>query len=235
MDNRIRFSPQLLLGGFIIVIGLLFFLDNLRLIYFWDVMRFWPVILIAFGAMKIVQARGLPGRVIGGFFIFFGLAMTLNRLGWIDMRFREWWPLILVIVGVGFILRALERQKLTGELDEKGNPIDHSSSIDVVAVLSGSNRKNASADFKGGEITSVMGGCVVDLRHAGIPEGQAAVIDVFTFWGGIDIRVPLEWSVALEGTPILGGMEDKSVQPQQTDKRLIVRGYSIMGGVEIRN
>jgi hypothetical protein len=41
--------------------------------------------------------------------------------------------------------------------------------------------------------------------------------------------------VVLEGTPIMGGFEEKTVPPSSVAKRLIVRGYVIMGGLEVRN
>ena len=38
-----------------------------------------------------------------------------------------------------------------------------------------------------------------------------------------------------QGTPILGGFEEKTIAPPDASKRLIIRGYAIMGGLEARN
>jgi hypothetical protein len=54
-------------------------------------------------------------------------------------------------------------------------------------------------------------------------------------WGGIVLRVPPDWSVVVTGMPILGGIEDKSVPPMAQSKRLVIDGYVIMGGIEIKN
>jgi len=53
--------------------------------------------------------------------------------------------------------------------------------------------------------------------------------------GGVEIRVPREWSVVVNGSPVLGGIEDKTIPPMMPGKRLVIDGSVIMGGVEITN
>ena len=104
-----------------------------------------------------------------------------------------------------------------------------------MAFMSGIRRTVTSQDFQGGELTAIMGGCEIDLRQASIKSGEA-VLDVFAFWGGIDLKVPLDWSVDLAGTPLLGGFDDKTRPPQGgSTKRLVIKGYAIMGGIQIAN
>jgi hypothetical protein len=105
--------------------------------------------------------------------------------------------------------------------------------VDIVAVLGGFERRVSTQDFRGGEITAVMGGCALDLREASIV--KEAVINVFTIWGGITIKVPPDWTVVLNGTPVMGGFAEKTVTPPDGSKRLVITGYAIMGGVEVRN
>jgi predicted membrane protein len=78
-----------------------------------------------------------------------------------------------------------------------------------------------------------MGGCSLDMRTASI-QGEA-VINVFAFWGGVTIKCPPDWTVVLQGTPIMGGFEEKTATPPDGSKRLVIRGYAVMGGVEVRN
>jgi hypothetical protein len=105
--------------------------------------------------------------------------------------------------------------------------------VDIVAVLGGFERRVSTPDFRGGEITAVMGGCALDLREASIV--KEAVLNVFTIWGGINIKVPPDWTVVLNGTPVMGGFAEKTVTPPDGSKRLVITGYAIMGGVEVRN
>jgi hypothetical protein len=112
---------------------------------------------------------------------------------------------------------------------------DSNSTISAFVLLGGLKRTNDSQDFRGGEATAIMGGCEIDLRQASIKEGDA-VLDLFAFWGGIEVRIPEDWSVVLEGIPVLGGYEDNSHPPKgDARKRLIIKGYAVMGGVEIKN
>jgi hypothetical protein len=112
---------------------------------------------------------------------------------------------------------------------------DTSDTIRAIALLGGVKRKCVSQDFRGGEVTAIIGGCELDLRHASISSGRA-VIDTFAFWGGIQIKVPQEWSVELQGTPILGAFDDKTVRAGgDGSKVLVVRGVALMGGVDLKN
>jgi predicted membrane protein len=79
-----------------------------------------------------------------------------------------------------------------------------------------------------------MGGVELDLRGASTPSGQDAIIDVFVWWGGVEITVPPDWAVSNQVVAIMGGADDSSTGTQDATNRLIVRGFVIMGGVEIK-
>ena len=80
-----------------------------------------------------------------------------------------------------------------------------------------------------------MGGCEVDLRQASIMNGPA-VIDAFALWGGVEIKVPKDWSVTVKGIPVIGAYEDSTEPPAvDTGQHLVVKGFAIMGGIEVTN
>jgi Cell wall-active antibiotics response 4TMS YvqF/Domain of unknown function (DUF5668) len=108
------------------------------------------------------------------------------------------------------------------------------SRMNVVAIMGGVSRGNNSSAFRGADLVAVMGGLEIDLRKAAI-NGEA-IIDVFVMWGGIEIRVPSDWTVVTHVVPLMGGVEDKTRPPQAaTAHRLTLRGVALMGGVEIKN
>ena len=79
-----------------------------------------------------------------------------------------------------------------------------------------------------------MGGIEVDLREADI-QGRAD-ISIFTFWGGVEIKVPPTWRVTVRGLPLLGGWDDKTLEPADPNApELVVHVTTIMAGAEVRN
>ncbi|HYD82112.1 MAG TPA: DUF5668 domain-containing protein [Paucimonas sp.] len=231
-DNY-RHQHRILLGIVVIVIGILLLLGNLNIFDTRTVLRFWPLVFVIFGGLKVYQARHPAGFVVGGTMIVLGVLMTLHKLGIIYFHLRDWWPLFMIAGGVILLSRGLSRNA-----DAKGDgsgrtEIEHGNHLNTTAVMSGANVKSDAQEFRGGELTAVMGGIELDLTQASI-RGEA-VLYVFAFWGGISITVPPDWSVIANGVPLLGGFDDKSVPPMNSEKRLVIEGYAIMGGVEIKN
>jgi predicted membrane protein len=220
-------APQLVIGVLIIVVGVLFTLENIGYMDADEYLRYWPVGLIAVGLVKLWQGRG--GTVLGGFiFVFAGVWLLLETMQIVTVSLWNLWPLLLVLAGGSMVWRGMYGRR------HEASPGDRHSTISALAILAGINRGNSSKTFRGGDVTAVMGGCQIDLRQASI-DGEA-VIDVFAMWGGIEIKVPENWSVSGHVTPVLGGYEDKT-RPlgNAADQRLVVRGMVIMGGVEIKN
>ena len=226
-DSRPRVTPQLVMGLIVILVGILFTLDNVGVIEARDYLRYWPVALIAVGGLKLWQSRGGPGVLTALLFIGAGIWLLLESARLVAVHLWDLWPLLLVFFGASLVWHGIR-----GRRDRAG--LDGSSTISGMAVLGGIHRGNNSQAFRGGDLTAVLGGCEIDLRQAAI-DGEA-VLDVFAMWGGIDIRVPEGWSVSGRVVPILGGFEDKT-RPLAgaAAHRLIVRGFAIMGSIEIKN
>lgn len=237
MENNksLFFSPQFVLGVMIIAVGVIFMLDNLDIIYAGSILRYWPAILVVFGAAKIAQARNASGQIFGWIITAVGALMLLDRLDFIAFRVWDWWPVVLIIVGLNFLRGSWVRKRALSEHPFRDVAGDSDSYIKNMALMSGVKRIITSKEFRGGEISALMGGCEIDLRDAEM-KGNEAVIDVNIVMGGIEMRVPMGWSVAVEATPIMGGVEDRSYPAKDgTPKKLILTGTIIMGGVEIKN
>ncbi len=223
-------APRLFLGLVVVTLGLIALLDNLGVIHVESAWRFWPLFLIAFGTARLLRPAGCPGRWTGFMMVVIGLWFLLQNLGVMPYRLIHFWPVLIVLVGMRLVWGGM-RQRAREALPSEG-----AARISAFALLGGSEHKSNAADFRGGDVTAVLGGSKIDLRNATIKSGDA-VIDTFAMWGGIEIIVPRTWSVVVQATPILGAYEDKTEQHPETAgaPRLVIRGAVLMGGVEIKN
>jgi len=203
-------------GVLLVFLGTWFLLNNLDLLPYrvWD---FWPVLLVVLGISMVWRAMGRPGG---------GLSSRSRTVGL--MAGPE--------AGAGSPGPDGTTAGPPGAMPVAGaGSPDASATVDCFALLGASHRQSVSQDFRGGSLTAIMGGCELDLRQASIRGGQA-IIDTFAMWGGIEIKVPQDWTVALHGTPVLGGFDDKTAHVGgDGSKVLVVTGTAIMGGVEIKN
>ena len=224
---RFRVTGQLIAGLVLAGLGLLFTLDNLEIVRAREVLQYWPVVLLLVGVSQILQARSSAGMVGGSIWILIGGVLLGERLDLISNAFR-FWPLVLVGVGAYVIFQSFNRREVPSG--------DRSNRVSAVAVLGGVDRRVLSTTFQGGDVTAFMGGGKLDLRDATMPPGTEAIVDVTTMMGGFEIRVPDSWNVVVEIVPFMGGYEDKTGHPTDPSApRLRIRGFVMMGGVEIRN
>ncbi len=105
-----------------------------------------------------------------------------------------------------------------------------------VAVMSGHSTKGRWRISGKTNAVAVMGGCDMDLRRAEI-EGPEVEITAVAFWGGINIIVPEGFDVELQGFSFMGGRELRlrDVPIVRGSPRIVVRGFSIMGGIGVKS
>jgi predicted membrane protein len=222
-------TVQVIFGLMVVALGVIFTLDNLEVIDARDYLQYWPVGLVAVGILKLWHAsRDGQGWFGGLFFLAVGAWMLIERIVYVRIDARDILPLFLVFIGGYMVWRGFG-----GQRRERSN--DGHASFSGLAIMGGVSRRSNSQQFQGADLTAVMGGCEIDLRQASIVPGTEAVIDVFALWGGVELKVPEDWTVVTRVTPLMGGVEDKTHVPQVGDKRLVINGVVIMGGVVVKN
>jgi predicted membrane protein len=225
--QRFRLTGQLITGLVLAALGILFTLDNLDILEARDFLRFWPVVFILVGVSQILQARSPAGTIGGSIWILIGGVMLGERLELISNVFR-FWPLLLIGIGGYVVWQSMNRREAPAG--------DRANRLSAVAVLGGVDRRVIASSFVGGDVTAFMGGGKLDLREATLAPGTEAIVDVTTIMGGFEIKVPETWNVVVDIVPFMGGYEDKTRQPADpAAPRLRLRGFVMMGGVEIRN
>ncbi|MDO6432971.1 LiaF-related protein [Flavitalea sp. BT771] len=211
----------------------------------------WHVLLIAVGLFLGLRHNFRGGSwailiLVGGFFL---LQDTFP-----DIPLRRFaWPAALIFIGLVIIFsprrhsrhwRNKWRENWKDEWGNKGYTQGFSSTregyssedfVDSTAIFGGVHKKVVSKNFKGGDITSIMGGTELDLTQADFT--GVIHLDVTQVMGGTKIIVPPHWEVRCEVSAMFAGFEDKRQQPAITnpDKVLIIDGTSIFGGIELKN
>jgi hypothetical protein len=141
--------------------------------------------------------------------------------------------MLIVLMGFVIILRAFGGAKPAAPVDGAAGPATSESTLSEFAMWAGKQRRVASTTFRHADLTAIMGGIELDLRQAATVNGEA-VVDLFVMWGGVEIWVPPDWAVSNQVGLLMGGAEDKSTGTQDARHRLTVRGFVLMGGVDIK-
>jgi hypothetical protein len=109
-------------------------------------------------------------------------------------------------------------------------------SSNAIAIMSGSDRKGVWTVPPTFTAMALMGGVTIDLTDARFEDAETT-IQAFTFWGGIDIYVPDDIIVQVNGTGFMGAFENHSqnqVQPRPGVPLVKITGLAVMGGVDVK-
>ena len=105
-----------------------------------------------------------------------------------------------------------------------------------LAFMSGMNRKGRWFPAQRHVGAALMGGIVLDFREAELEPGTTEV-SLWVLWGGVDIVVPPDLDVEVEGFAIMGGLRELSQHPAPLEtqtRRLRIRARVLMGGVDVK-
>ena len=210
-------------GILILSLGVLFLLDNADVLDAGEaIAMWWPVPLIVGGLLSFAAnpRHWIPPLVlVGG-----GAALLLRSTGVID-DLSGVFPILLVLLGILVIAGRGFGTAMT----------DGGDSLNSFNVFSGSEIASHSSAFHGGRVGAVFGGAEIDLRDA-VPAPDAT-LDVFTAFGGVEIRVPDGWRVDIHGMPVFGGFENATVKDRVGDDapNLRIDATVLFGGLEVKH
>jgi hypothetical protein len=211
------------LGFVLVVIGLVFAVDNAGLLRPAGIGRWWPLLLIGVGIVKVRQPREDGQLAAGTAFLLLGCLFQAFSI----LTISSSWALLTIAAGVFLLWRGVAGATPEAWADSE---VPYLWEMALVGYI---KRRQSSPALRGGSVTAVMGGIELDLRKAALAEGTA-YLDVLALWGGIDIKVPTGWAVDGRVIPFAGAFENKVDSPAvSTGPRLVVRGHAIMGAVVI--
>jgi hypothetical protein len=207
-----------------IIVGSSLLLNSLNIITVTNIFAdYWPLLIVLAGILVIIN--DVRSWAVAGFLVALGGLFQLRELDIVEVE--PWtviWPLIIIFVGISLLFGR----------SYTGKRVSKSERDDVTAILGGTDIVNHSKHFKQSAATAIMGGAKIDLREATFDKD--ALIEVFSFWGGVEIIVPDNIVIRNQVNNIMAGTEVK-VQ-QKVDKNapvLTIAGTLIMAGVSVRN
>lgn len=231
-------NSKILIGVLLILVGIFSITGNFLELpfHFTHYIFSVPGIMMLVGLLILINHKdsflGIVLIGVGGYWF-------LSRYSDFQVQYylSEYWPILLILLGIYIILKR-EGSQVHSEQNEakQGTKIDLDY-INDLTILGGGRKVVNSNNFKGGKITTILGGVDFDLHECSLAEGTQ-FIDLTVMFGGIDLIVPRDWKVIMNVTSIFGGFDDKRIidfnQIQESNKVLIVRGFVLFGGGDLK-
>jgi Domain of unknown function (DUF5668) len=101
-DSEGRQTSRLIAGALLLILGVLFALQNLGVVRAGHLGDYWPLLLVWVGLTRMLGARRrhfASGLVV----VLMGVFFQLDRLDVIWVPMRHFWPLLLIVLGFGLI------------------------------------------------------------------------------------------------------------------------------------
>ncbi len=221
---------RILLGLVVVALGVLFLLDSADVLDAGTAIdHWWPVAIIALGALQLMQAAG--ATLNAWLLIVAGGVLLLFTTGTVEGDVWNYiWPLAIIAVGLALLTRW--RGAATAPVDAAGDD-----ALTATGIFGGPTVATGSQRFHSASLTAIFGGVTLDLRGAR-PAPEGAVVTATAAFGGIDILVPRGWNITTSGTPLFGGVDDKTDHAADTPAdapTLHVDALALFGGVDIKH
>jgi len=210
-------------GIAVVGVGILALLGSVGLYDFGNLAaQWWPLLVIFAGVIALISN---PRQfVVPLAIVAVGVLFQLRQFDIVSFDvWQLFWPIIIISIGVSILMNRTVKNSKEYSAD----------STNLSVYFSGSETRNGSQDYKGGNISTAFGGVELDLRDAKIK--GTATLNVSVILGGLELRVPREWNIESRVTPILGGVESRALNNGKAGApTLIITGDVILGGVDIK-
>lgn len=220
-------SGRIVIGLVVVAVGVLLLLSNLGLGDF-SPWQYAPSLLIVLGLWALIRS-GFRGSIGPWVLIGVGVAIQLSVLDEVpDVVRGAIWPVLIIFTGLLLIATRASFGDRDSSARRSGDGLNH------VAVFNGVTDQ-VDGPFTGLQVTTLFGGADYDLRGARV-ERPPAVIDVTCMFGGVELRVPEDWTVHNDVLALFGGVEDKRRGPRaEGEVTVSFRGTVMFGGLTIKD
>ena len=178
------FTPNLVVGLTVMVVGVVLLLDTLGIQDAGNLLKYWPGIVVLFGASLVAQAikpadpavRRANGGVPCFFLFLLGVAMFAS--------FGTW-----------------------------GTTSASGPTASVAGIMGRGEALGIGPDVRRGRVASVMGRSTLDLLQVTIAPGEEFVVEVFVAMGRATVRIPDDWVVDTGAVSVMGSIDQARFKP----------------------
>ena len=102
-----RRISRLIAGALLLLVGVLFVMQNLGIVRAGTFGDYWPLILVWIGLTRMLGPARARHFASGVVIFLLGVFFQLDRLDVIWVPVRQFWPLLLIAIGFGLIADSL--------------------------------------------------------------------------------------------------------------------------------
>ena len=178
------FTPNLVIGLTIMSVGAVLLLDTLGIRDIGQMIRYWPALIVLFGASIVAQA--------------FRPVDPTNAASW--KRGNSGVPCFFLFM---LAVAMFASSGFPGsEARAAGRAVASATGIMHTATTRGT------ADVRSGRVAAIMGKSSLDLRQVALAPGEVMTVDVFVTMGNATVRIPDDWIVDASALPVMGAVEE---------------------------
>jgi hypothetical protein len=107
IENRRSSSSRIAGGILLVLVGSVFVLQNAGLVHAGRLSDWWPMLLVWLGLSRLLAPTRGHHFASGVVLLVMGIGLQLDRLGFIWLRLRDLWPVLLVLAGLALISESL--------------------------------------------------------------------------------------------------------------------------------
>lgn len=222
-----HFTSRLIVGGFLILLGLGFLLDQFSPFSFgWFIGTWWPMIIVLFGALMLLRQ---PHHIVFGVVVVLvGVMLQVSELGILPFNVWSLWPLFIVAIGVSVLIRP---QRYWEEKYVRNTVSEGENSINESISFASMTKKFKTGKFEGGHVSSSFGEFKLDLRDSKISDG--AKLDAECVFGSLEIWLPTGTKIVNRVDAFAGTFDDHTAGAAEGSPTLYITGDVVFGNIKV--
>ncbi len=229
MKNK---SASIIIGLFVIAIGVAYGLSALNYIHFTLFFKGWWTMFVVLAGVIMLFRKG-SNKFISLCVIALGVVLFMFYQGlYVDYIKKLFIPGIIIFFGIGIILNALfsGRKKKIKSIDPV---VINNGSLPAHDVSFGEVRPNYYGQhFHGCSMDVTFGTGILDLRHAIIDKD--VTISINTAFAGVKIKLPQGCRIDLRTSTSFAGVTNKYIPTETPDVPLVqIYAAASFAGVDI--